>query len=103
MIKSICPGGTACAPFSALFLVLLAAVVPLALALPVDPTWIPGLYDNGDYDEVVDALLTADAVAVQLLAAPSPLASAPLELIGVERASITSPIDRATSRAPPLA
>ena len=27
--------------------------LPLAYASPPDPTWIPGLYDNADYDDVV--------------------------------------------------
>jgi hypothetical protein len=88
--------------FSALCLVVLAATVPLALALPVDPTWIPGLYDNADYDEAVDALLAVDAAAVPVTSAPRRLTATPHELSTVERASITSPIDRTTSRAPPL-
>src|SRR5262245_5031181 len=26
---------------------------PLAAASPPDPTWIPGVYDDGDFDDVV--------------------------------------------------
>jgi len=29
------------------------AIIPLAYAGPPDPIWIPGIYDNADYDDVV--------------------------------------------------
>jgi len=35
----------------------LAGLVSLAYASPTDPTWITGIYDNADYDDVV-AFLT---------------------------------------------
>jgi hypothetical protein len=35
---------------------LLVGLVPLAYASPPDETWLPGLYDNADYDDVVIAL-----------------------------------------------
>jgi hypothetical protein len=39
---------------------VLATLVPLAYASPVDPTWFAGVYDNGDTDEaVLLALATA--------------------------------------------
>ena len=39
---------------SALVLITaLAFLTPAALASPADPTWIPGIYDDGDYDDVV--------------------------------------------------
>src|SRR5229473_3334992 len=47
---------------------LLVALVPLAHASPPDETWISGLYDDGDYDDVVLALV--DAIS---LPAPTPL------------------------------
>jgi hypothetical protein len=31
----------------------LVVIIPLAYAGPPDPTWIPGIYDNADYDDVV--------------------------------------------------
>ena len=58
-------GPTAC---SSLLVVVLLTLVPLADASPVDPTWIPGLYDNGDGDDIV--LLVADRDAP-----PIPIAS----------------------------
>lgn len=37
------------------------ALRPLAEASPPDPTWIAGLYDNGDLDDVVLAATSATA------------------------------------------
>ena len=42
---------------------LIAAVVPLAASSPPDPTWIAGVYDEADYDDVVALLLAEDAAA----------------------------------------
>jgi hypothetical protein len=41
---------------------LLTSLVPLALASPVDPTQVPGIYDNADFDDVVLAVLGIDGV-----------------------------------------
>jgi hypothetical protein len=41
---------------------LVAATIllpPLACASPPDPTWIPGLWDDDDFDSVVDAITSA--------------------------------------------
>ena len=40
----------------------LAGLVSLAYASPIDPTWITGIYDNADYDDVV-AFLTDETDA----------------------------------------
>jgi hypothetical protein len=37
------------------------SLTPLAQASPPDQTWIPGLYDNADYDDVVRAVTAAIA------------------------------------------
>ena len=42
---------------------LLVGLVPLAYASPPDETWLPGLYDNADYDDVVIALTSAVGAA----------------------------------------
>jgi hypothetical protein len=44
----------------------LAALFPLAQASPPDATWIAGLYDAADYDDVV-LLIILDTAAAQLL------------------------------------
>jgi hypothetical protein len=41
----------------------LAALVPLASASPPDPTWIGGLWDGADFDDVV-GLAASETVAV---------------------------------------
>lgn len=50
---------------TAVVLVALAlGVVPaLALASPTDPLWIGGVYDAGDWDDVVSASAFTDGVA----------------------------------------
>lgn len=45
-----------------LLLGVLIALTPLAQASPPDPTWIPGFYDDADYDDVVLAITGAVAV-----------------------------------------
>ena len=40
-------------PLVVLLLGALLALPPLAHASPPDPTWIPGLYDDNDYDDVI--------------------------------------------------
>ncbi len=51
-------------PFGVVVLVaLLVGLVALAYASPPDETWLPGLYDNADYDDVVIALTSAVGAA----------------------------------------
>src|SRR2546427_5991597 len=40
------------------------ALAPAAHASPPDQSWIPGLYDNGDFDDVV-SLITSSLGALQ--------------------------------------
>jgi len=49
-----------------LLVVVLLSLVPLAHASPVDLTWIPGLYDNGDGDEIVLLITNADAPPIPI-------------------------------------
>src|SRR6266404_3813055 len=49
---------------------LVISVVCLAHASPPDPTWIPGIYDTGDFDDAVLALLSIDGVTIPPSAAP---------------------------------
>ena len=39
--------------FALIFTWILTALVPLAYGSPPDPTWVSGVYDNADYDDVV--------------------------------------------------
>jgi hypothetical protein len=45
---------------------LLVLLTPLAWASPVDPSWIKGIYDDGDHDDVV-TYLTSDAFGIPVL------------------------------------
>jgi len=87
---------------SALFVALLILPIPLVAAVPVDPTWIPGLYDNGDHDEVVDPLLSAAAIPVSLRLVAGPTRADGPVLIAVERARVICSLGVVTPRAPPL-
>jgi hypothetical protein len=46
-------------------LVPLVVLVAMGYASPPDPSWIPGLYDAADYDDVV-VLITSGSVAAGL-------------------------------------
>jgi len=46
-----------------LLLGALLSLPPLAHASPPDPTWIPGFYDDNDYDDVI-LLITGAVTAV---------------------------------------
>ena len=49
----------------ALLLILVVSVLtPLAHASPVDPTWVAGFWDDGDFDDVV-LLICATVAALQ--------------------------------------
>jgi len=82
--------------------IVLACLTPLADASPVDPTWVAGFWDNGDFDDVV--LFICD-MAADLPAPPTP-PSGTNEVI--ERTHLSEPakpalaaVASALSRAPP--
>ncbi|OLC00594.1 MAG: hypothetical protein AUH30_02205 [Candidatus Rokubacteria bacterium 13_1_40CM_68_15] len=81
------------------------ALVPAAHASPPDQSWIPGFYDNADFDDVV-LLITSNLGATQpgLIWPLCPVAS----VVGVVTAMTDEPrplvpLSDAPSRAPPLA
>lgn len=47
----------------AVLIALQVGLVPLAYASPTDQTWLPGLYDNADFDNVI-VMLTPVMVGV---------------------------------------
>ena len=92
-------------PLVVLLVGALLALAPLAQSSPPDPTWIGGLYDNADYDDIV-LTVTSGVAAVEWL---SPSAGDPLVVSVAPRApgddSLVSLL-RASSyhtRAPPVA
>jgi hypothetical protein len=46
---------------------LMLTLTVLAYASPPDPTWIPGLYDDDDFDNVVDFITLSSGLAVALV------------------------------------
>ena len=60
-------------------LLALLTLVPLVHTSPPDAMWIAGIYDRGDFDDVVWALIGADSVVP-----PVPLTGTPpLLLVGI--------------------
>ncbi len=59
----------------------LLALTPLAYASPPDPSWIRGLYDDGDFDDVVVLLTSAPGVVE-----PFPLHEVQPHLVTVDSA-----------------
>jgi len=87
-----------------LVLLALATLSPLALASPVDPTWVAGFWDDGDHDDVV--LLVCAAVA-DLATPPAPPDAtaevvASIQLVEPAKRPLR-PVASALSRAPPRA
>jgi len=81
-----------------------SAVTSLAYASPPDPSWIRGLYDGGDHDDVV-VLITSEAgtarslVAADLYPPTVPVGHAPLHAErGVSFLALTAHL----SRGPPV-
>ena len=76
---------------------------PLAHASPTDPTWIPGFYDNNDYDDVI-LFITGAVTAVDYhIADTGGLVAVCLSLIASSRRQLVSarPLESLSTRAPP--
>ena|SRR5712692_10951672 len=83
-------------------LFVLLALLPLADAVPVDPSWIPGMYDEGDFDEVAMAVTTAAAVVKgKLLLAGQPPHVAERLTASSEGSTQSVALRAAHGRAPP--
>ena len=52
---------------TAVLLLALLALVPLAYATPPDQSWLGGWYDDGDHDDVVVAVTSAVATVGPIL------------------------------------
>ena len=84
---------------------LMIVLTPMAWASPVDPSWIKGVYDDGDFDDVVTYLtcgtVAASAVVVNELL-PVPV-FVPTDSVPDERLGPSTPLSSHSPRAPPLA
>ena len=87
-----------------LAIVLIAGVVSASL-YPVDPTWVAGAYDDGDYDATALAVSSSEAVVGPLPRPTSPpLRGAFLCGTEIPRGSSAGELRRTpATRAPPLA
>lgn len=86
-----------------LLLLPIGGLTALAYASPPDPSWIRGIYDGADYDDVVEMIAsaaeaTAPALLVDLRPIPRLVVSAP-QL--AEDPVPTLPFSPLHSRAPP--
>ena len=79
-------------------------LTPLAHACPTDPTWISGLYDDNDYDDVV-LFITGSMTAV------SPSVDDPIGPVAISLGQVdpgrphtvpVRPLASLSTRAPPL-
>jgi hypothetical protein len=87
-----------------LLLALMIVLTPMAWASPIDPNWIGGVYDDGDFDDVV-GYLTSGTLAVPALPAAdlSPVfAPAPTEVVPDQQLGPAPFLAFNEPRAPPL-
>jgi len=87
----------------ALLLGVLLALPPCAHASPTDPTWIPGFYDDNDYDDVILFITGAVSAVDTHSAAPIWFVTVCLGLIALGKPALVStrPRRALSTRAPP--
>jgi hypothetical protein len=83
---------------------LMLTLTPLAYADPPDPTWIPGLWDDDDFDDVVNYVTSAAGlvhgpVTCELRPVALP---AVLRLPPADAAVASAPRSASSPRAPPI-
>jgi hypothetical protein len=90
-------------PLVVLLLGALLALAPLAHASPPDPTWIPGFYDDNDYDDVILVITGAVTAVDSHVADPIGLVTVCVGLVAPSKSQFVSarPLGSRSSRAPP--
>jgi hypothetical protein len=87
-----------------LLVALMFVLTPMAWASPIDPSWIGGVYDDRDFDDVV-SYLTSGTLAIPALPAAdlSPIfAPTPPGVIPDQQPGAAPFLAANESRAPPL-
>jgi len=84
------------------FVAFILTLTPLAHADPPDPTWISGIWDDDDFESVVDYVTSAagllpNPVACDLRPIALPALLSPLGF----QAAVSAPRSASSSRAPP--
>ena len=86
-----------------LLLFVLLLLTPIADASPPDPSWIAGLYDNADFDDVVLSVTSSVGIVELIPLADVSRAPAPLYPIQYSERPVSTELpDALRSRAPPL-
>ena len=83
---------------------VLLILPPLAHASPTDPTWIPGFYDDNDYDDVILFITGAVSAVDSHIANRIGLVTVYLGLIAPRRPPCASArsVESLSTRAPPF-
>jgi len=84
---------------------LVIALAPIAWASPPDPTWISGVYDGADFDDVV-TYLTSGSVAIPALPVVDVVPAfdrTPVLPAPYEKLELSLLLSSQSPRAPPLA
>jgi hypothetical protein len=84
---------------------LMVVLTPMAWASPVDPSWISGMYDDADFDDVVTYLTSLGTAPIPTLPVREllpVLALVPAESAPDERVGVPTPLSSHSPRAPPL-
>jgi hypothetical protein len=91
------------ASLAGLLLGALLTLPPLAHASPTDPTWIPGFYDDNDYDDVILFITGAVTAVDSHVADPIGLVTVCVGLIAPSKSQFVSarPRGSRSTRAPP--
>ena len=81
---------------------ILAVLGSFADASPTDPGWLAGIYDNADYDEVVELL--ADGAGASTGQRPDHIGQGPVEWVSFPELSVASDeiLYASESRGPPV-
>jgi len=82
---------------------LVVSVVCLAHASPPDPTWIPGIYDAGDFDDAILALLSIDGATITAPLTQGPMGTCRVLPSPIVSLDPSSSLDLPPSRSPPVA
>jgi hypothetical protein len=91
------------ASLAVLLLLVLFALPPIAHASPTDPVWIPGFYDDNDYDDVILFITGALSAVESALIDPLGPVVVCLGLIPSSKPqrATARPIESLSTRAPP--
>ena len=87
-----------------LLVTLIVVLTPMAWASPIDPTWVKGMYDDADFDDVV-TYLTSGSVAIPVLPVAGVLpvfVSVPAEIVPDHQSGPAPLLSSQAPRAPPL-